>query len=677
MANIQSKKKAVVKKGAGFFYDPNTFEEEKDPRFFDTDNAQDVLDLITPFEYKPGHKIICFDTETSWYYPSSHDVPPGIVRRWVGSGKKAVPQDYPFCISVSDGNYAITLYDSIENDFAEFKKLAPLFEDASIEKTAHNTKFDMHMFANAGLRINGLLHDTVTMQKLVDENLKAYTMLSIAERFYWGVTKFEYMVDSYKSINKIADYRHIPRELLTQYANADVMNGINAAVELLKEIETKDLQGIYHMECEDMIVLYAMEREGILVDEAKEFPMKAELQKLVEESEAAIYEYAGRMFNINSSRQLLAVLEETGVDMSLLTKRTASGNISVDKDVMAMLETKGIEIAKRIAEFKKNEKVLNTYINGIYEQRDSQFYVHGSINQTEARTGRMSITKPALQTLHKKDKRTRSIITKPKDYTMWLMDLDQIEYRLFAHYARIPNLIKAIDEGYDVHAATAAQLNDIALDEFMKLLEAENKEAAQMRADGKTANFAILYGVGVAHFAEIMNLTEDKARQYKARYLASMPEIKIFINTVHQVIQQRGFIRNFYGRRRSLPSSEAFKAPNSLIQGCAADYIKTKMIEIYKYIRYNNLLTSLRLIVHDELMLYSKIGEEEHLPRIRWILSEFEQFRCNITAGAECSTTDWSEKSDASDIGFEEPEDKGYLNIDLFDGHVFDIGKVG
>ena len=137
-ATIQPKKAPVIKKGNGMHYDPATFYKEHHVDFFYTaESAQEILDNIEPFELM-GKKFITFDTETTWYYNNSHDVPAGVVRRWVGTGSKASPQDYPFCISVCDGKRAYTLYDSIENDFAEMRKLAPLFSDETVCKIAHN-----------------------------------------------------------------------------------------------------------------------------------------------------------------------------------------------------------------------------------------------------------------------------------------------------------------------------------------------------------------------------------------------------------------------------------------------------------------------------------------------------------------------------------------------------------
>ena len=251
------------------------------------------------------------------------------------------------------------------------------------------------MFANAGLRIVGRLHDTVVLSKLANENRTSFQLRDLAARKKGGIVKFEYMVDAYKQMNKVSDYRHIPRELLAEYANADVWNCFLTFITEYEKLEQDDLVSLYDNECELMIALYAMERYGMRTDIEYEKPLKEELQQLTDNAERAIYDEAGRMFNINSGKQLYDVLMNIGVDPTLI-QRTDKGNPKLDKDALANLaEVHNVSIVQKILEYRKYEKLLSTYAEGIYDQRDAENRVHGSINQTEATTGRMSITKPA------------------------------------------------------------------------------------------------------------------------------------------------------------------------------------------------------------------------------------------------------------------------------------------
>lgn len=349
----------------------------------------------------------------------------------------------------------------------------------------------MHMLANAGCRIVGKIHDTVVLTKLTDENRKSFQLRDLAAHYKGGITKFEFMVDAYKQINKVARYDQIPRELLSEYANADVHNCYLAFINEYPRLEADDLVDLYNNELELMIVLYAMERYGMKVDSTYEQPLKSDLHALCDEAEQAIYEEAGCMFNINSTKQLYDVLMRLGVDSTLIG-RTDKGNPKLDKDALNNLaEVHNVSIVQKILEYRKYDKLLTTYADGIYSQRDSADRVHGSINQTEATTGRMSITKPALQTLPKKDKRIRRAFIPDDNCTLWFMDLDQVEYRLFAHYAKIPGLIESIKNGYDVHAATAALLFNKDVDELISRVHSGDDEASALRQRAKTINFAL------------------------------------------------------------------------------------------------------------------------------------------------------------------------------------------
>lgn len=672
MAVIQPKKKAVIQKGKGYVYLPETFKRQ--PNSFVVDTPEEMLNRIKPLEFM-GKKLISFDTETHPYYANSQMLPANVVRRWVGSGKSATPQDYPFCISVCDGVNNYTIFDSIENNFEKFKGLAPLFEDASIDKIAHNIKYDMHMVANVGMKIVGKLHDTVVLTKLVDENRKSYQLRDLAAHYEKGITLYEYMVDNYKTVNKIKDYRHIPKPLLIEYANADVWNCMLSFINEYPRLLEDDLLALYENEMELTVVLYAMERYGMKVDKDYEKPLKQDLQKLCDDAERSIYDEAGEVFNVNSGKQLYNVLMKLGVDDGLIG-RTDKGNPKLDKDALANLaEVHNVSIVQKILEYRKYDKLITTYAEGIYSQRDAEDRVHGSINQTEATTGRMSITKPALQTLPKKNKSIRKAFVPDDDCTMWFMDLDQVEYRLFAHYAQATNLLDAIAHGYDVHAATAATLYHKDLQEFVKLVESGDEETSGLRSKAKTVNFALLYGVGISHLSEMLRCSETEASHMRSQYFASLPEAQSFIRTVQEVIKVRGFVKNFYGRRRRLDTSDCYKAPNALIQGCAADYIKHKIVGMYKYLMHNHLKTHMTNIVHDEVVINFDNSELNHVPVLRWLLSDFAAFRCPITAGAEYGNPSWGAKEEDHTIGFEEPTDKSFYDYDVFNGEVFNIRR--
>lgn len=653
--NIKSKKKPVIKKGSKHSYNPDTFSEEHEiENFYEVKTGEEMMRLVQPFAFR-DRKFIVFDTEAHPLKLNSNELPTNIVRRWIGTGKNASPVDLPFAISIYDGKNAYTLYDSVENEFKEFKKLSILW-DRNVEKIAHNTKFDMHMLANAGLDLKGKIHDTVVLAKLANENRNSFTMQNLVKFIKGRVIKFESMVDAYKKQHKINDYRFIPRQLMTQYANADVFNCYLEFITEYPILEQDELIELYEAELELMIALWQKERVGMKTSDEYEKPLKDELQQLTDEAEKAIYDEAGKIFNVNSTKQLYNVLIELGVNRDWIGF-TDKGNPSLNKKTLEKLSDKGVSIVQKILEYRKYEKLLNTYAKGIYSQRDCVGKVHGNINQTEATTGRMSITKPALQTLPKKDKRIRNAFIPSDDYGLYLMDLDQIEYRVFAHYAQTKDLIASIKKGFDIHQATANILFNV---DYHSVTE-------EQRTLAKTVNFSLIYGQGAEATARSLGMSMSEAMQFKRKYFAQIPEAEPFINKVQRVTRTRGYIKNLYGRRRRLKTDEVYKAPNALIQGCSADYIKRKIILIYKFLKSNNYKTRMVNVVHDELVIEVHKDEKHILGKLRRLLSDWETFRVPITAGIERGTPSWGEKEDLADhIDFEEITDEERQNINNF-----------
>jgi DNA polymerase-1 len=246
-------------------------------------------------------------------------------------------------------------------------------------------KFDLHILENIGIKVKGKIHDTVVMAKLVNENRNSYKLVDLAEPLEKGIIKYELMVDSYKKSHKVVDYRNIPEVLLGAYANADVWNCMQLFISERDIITTDCLQELYDTEMQLIIPLYEMERVGMLVDKDYEVPLKDSLQKLLDETENAVYEEAGCIFNMNSSKQVYEIIEKLQPEKLHHVEMTDKGNPKLDKEQLDILANEyGVVILNKILEFRKAEKLLNVYASGIYGQRDAAYRVHGNINQTEA-----------------------------------------------------------------------------------------------------------------------------------------------------------------------------------------------------------------------------------------------------------------------------------------------------
>ena len=635
-AHVKPKHMPVVKPKTVESFNAKDFEEFG----ITTNEPDDVLSVFKPLEFM-GQKWVFFDTETKPLYASSQDVPEGHVRRWVGSGKKAVPQDVPFVISVGNGDDNYTL----RGDDETLRRLAPILEDPTTNKVAHNIKFDMHMLENIGIKLAGSLHDTLILAKLINENRKTFVLRALAAE-HAGIIKYEDMVDYYKRSHRVKRYDEIPEILLGSYANADIYNCYRVFINEYPLLAAEGLEDVYETECACIAPLYMMERVGMRLDADYEQPLKQELQNTADQMEQEIYDTVGHKFNLNSGAQLYKALIAIGVDDSWIPK-TDKGNPSLDKDAMKKLaEYYHVDLVGKILAYRQANKLLVTYAYGIYEQRDSQNRIHANINQCEATTGRMSITKPAMQTIPRDDKHIKRAIIPDPGCNLVYIDYSQVEYRVYAHYMKSEHLIDLINHGYDVHAATAALLNKEHVDTFMERLNSGDKEAKAQRQRAKTINFALLYGVGAKHLGELLNVHINEAKQVKAEYFAAIPEANAFINKVQQVVISRGYVRNFYGRRRRLKPDECYKAPNALIQGCAADVMKHALVRLYSYIVENNLQTKMINIVHDEVQLQVPDEEMGYVPYFKACLEDIESFRTEIRADVEVSNTSWADKAE-------------------------------
>lgn len=654
--SIKPKKKPVIKAGANYVYDINSFKE-----YDFIIECKTAAEMMALFGNDP---LLAVDTECRPLTEfSNKDFTSNLVRRWIGSGKKAVPVDIPFCVSVCNGIVAATLYDTLDNNFAEIKKLTFLWNEA-VTKILHNAKFDLHMLKNIGIDLKGAIHDTLIIAKLVDENRKSYALMDLVKG---GIIEFEYMVDNYKKTHKVADYSLIPRRLMTQYAGADVWNTFKVYKDEFPQIAIQDMAELFYTEMVILLCCFDMERVGMRVDKEYESTLKQELQAIADATEQEIYAEAGRIFNINSGAQIHQVLLDMGVDNKIF-KYTPSSieanrldpskklNVCLDKDEINRLATVvDIPLIKKILVYKNAEKMLTTYAVGIYDQADANYDVHCNINQGEAVTGRMSITKPALQTLPKKDKRIRSAFIAREGFDLIAMDLDQIEYRIYADYSKEEALIRAINNGYDVHTATAGIIFNEDIEHLTQCLAGIHGEelqawAEELRAKAKTVNFALIYGAGAEKLAASLSdkkqtYTINDAYRMKDRYFAALPNAKPFMKGVERAIINRGFIFNKFKRRRRLSSNDCYKAVNSLVQGCGADYLKSKMAIMYLYLKEGNYKSRLLLPIHDELLMEIHHTERHLIPILRELMSEYDMFKVKLTAGVDQCSPDWGHKT--------------------------------
>lgn len=631
-------------------YNPETFESLKNPNFIEC-SAKHVLDKIDPisFDMFPNKHFIDVDTETFFSGIPNNRMPPQVVRRWIKIGNKYIPNDFPFCISICDGVTSFVVYDTLANGFKEFKKLTPLLTDMSIDKVGHNIDFDLHMLANAGVDMRGHMWDTMPEAKLTRAYAFSNRLIDLANEMPNGITQFEHMLDAYKAMNRITDYRKIPHDLMTQYTSADVWNSLWALPYYYPRIVENEQIELLQVENQIMRIAFTMERTGILTDQR--YITEDLIPELVEQvagAEQKIYDEAGCMFNINSSQQVANVLTKMGYGKHIKYNRV-TGNPEFNKGQKARMINEGVTLFETINTFMGSEKLLNTFARKLAEMKDAYDVVHCNFNPIEAITGRFSISNPSMQNMpRRKDDRVRGGFIAPAGYHMWDFDFKSQESIILVHYCQSPYLIDNINKGKDVHTLFAAIINHC---DYAAVIR-------KWRDDAKSVEFAIVYGAGADKVSDMTGQDVPTCKTIIATVYHDIPEIDTFIKTTNKVAKQRGYVRTIMNRFVYVEKGREYACVNYVIQGSAAVSTKTRMIDLYKFLKANDYKSRMVLQVHDSLDGYIKDTEEAELvPYWKWLQTERKLFRIPVVAESEKCIGSWRTKEECKWPAVEPPKE--------------------
>lgn len=659
---IRPKINATIQHSTMVYYDPDTFNDYKHDSFMEI-TADELLERITPviIETIPNERFIAVDTETFYTGIPSNRMPAHVVRRWIkGKSSNYIPNDFPFCVSISDANGSYAIYDTLQNQFKEFKKLEKALGDTSISKIFHNAGYDMHMLANAGVNMRGRLHDTYILSKLLRSSAFTHSLFDVSKSLQDEaavVLLFEQMVNAYKSAHRISDYREIPHELMTQYTCADTWNALCVFESLYPKLDEQGLSKLYEIESEILVVAYNMERRGIKIAADYEHELIPTLIQEVEEAETSIYQEAGVTFNINSGKQLEEVLKGLGYGRlirykeptpKMLEKGILEGNPSFDKVEMERLENEGVPLISKIQKYKSSLKLLNTFALKLYEMRDFDYFVHCNFNTIEAKTGRYSISSPSMQNMpRRKDDRVRGAFIAPEDYALYDFDFRAQESLILAHYSRAEYLLDMVRQGHDIHKATASLVFSKSVDQV----------TPEERSDAKSVGFAITYGAGAGKVANMTHKSVAEAKYIIRTYMKNIPEVDIFIATANKVAKERGRIKTVLGRPVNTEKGREYACVNHIIQGSAADSTKVRMLDIYKFLRANNYKTYMILQVHDSLLQCVHTQEEDFiLGYLKWLQTERDLFRVDVTVDVARCVPTWRDKEDINITAVKPPE---------------------
>jgi DNA polymerase-1 len=360
-------------------------------------------------------------------------------------------------------------------------------------------------------------------------------------------------------------------------------------------------------------VLAAMEREGILIDPDVLKKLSNEFAASGAEIEKEIHKLAGEPFNVGSPKQLGDIL--FGKMALPGGRKTATGAWSTDSDALEDLANQGIELARKVIDWRQLSKLRSTYTDALPGFINPQTgRVHTSYALASTSTGRLSSTDPNLQNIPVRTEEGRKIRTAfvaPKGSKLISADYSQIELRVLAHVADIPQLKKAFADGLDIHAMTASEMFGVPVKGMDPLV----------RRRAKAINFGIIYGISAFGLANQLSISREEAGQYIKTYFQRFPGIRDYMDSTKKAAREQGYVETIFGRRchfprinSSNPSERAFMeraSINAPIQGAAADIIRRAMIRMHRALANAGLSAKMLLQVHDELIFEALDKEVE------------------------------------------------------------------
>ncbi|MBI5073600.1 MAG: DNA polymerase I [Nitrospirae bacterium] len=495
---------------------------------------------------------------------------------------------------------------------AVFKVLSPFFGDPDITKIGHNLKYDMLMLAREGVSVDGPVMDTMIAAYLLNPNKAGHSLDEVS---------FEYLSKRKKSfmevLKKRPSFAEVPIDEAAPYAAEDAALAFELKDLLFEKLKESGLESVYStIEMPLIRVLVDMETAGIKIREGLLEEMSKELATDIAAIEKRIYFLAGEEFNIDSPKQLSAILfTRLGLSPS---RRTKTG-FSTGVDVLEEL-AEAHELPKEVLHYRSLTKLKTTYIDvlpGLVNVRTGR--VHTSFNQTVTATGRLSSSDPNLQNIPVKGdwgKRIRAAFVAEQGNLLLSADYSQVELRILAHLSNDTGLIAAFRDNIDIHTRTAAEIFGVPLESVSQ----------EMRRTAKTVNFGVIYGISSFGLSETLNIGRNEAEQFIKQYFDRHPGVKQYIEQLIAETTEKGYVTTLFGRKRPVPELKNQNrnirqlgerlAVNSPIQGTAADIIKLAMISIRERLRAESLRARMILQVHDELLFELPESELEVVERI-------------------------------------------------------------
>lgn len=485
------------------------------------------------------------------------------------------------------------------------QKLKPILEDAAIAKIGHHIKYDTHVFMNESIFLQGMQHDTMLESYLLNSTSTLQNLGAVTKK-YLNIDTLSYEEVAGKGAKQVP-FSEVHLELACAYAAEDADITWRLHETLWPRLNARE-QALYQEIEQPLVgVLFRMERLGVCIDTEVLGHQSALLAKEMEGLTAQAYVLADAEFNLDSPKQLQAILYDK-LNLPILQK-TPTGQPSTAEPVLAELALT-YPLPEIILRYRSLSKLKSTYTDKLPElvcQKTGR--VHTSYHQAVVATGRLSSSDPNLQNIPIRTGEGRLIrqaFVAAPGYQIVAADYSQIELRIMAHLSKDPGLIRAFKEGQDVHQCTAMEVFGVPLAEV----------TADQRRKAKAINFGLIYGMSAFGLAKQLGVSRTEAAEYMAHYFARYPQVKVYMDQTRVLAAEQGYVETLRGRRLYLPNIDA-KAPllrqaaeraaiNAPMQGTAADIIKMAMITIDRFAATQGDNFRMLMQVHDELVFEIK-----------------------------------------------------------------------
>lgn len=548
----------------------------------------------------------CFDTETTGIDP-----------------RTAVPLGVAFSFKHHEAYYVDCTQDAERSKHVLAKLSLPL-GDPAIRKIGHNLKYDLTVLKWQGIEVRGEIFDTMLAHSMKEPEMPlGLDYLSKLYLNYVPIPTSDLLGPKGPDQLNMAD---IPIERVAEYAAEDADITLQVASVLRPDIEERGVSQVcYEVECPLVQVLVDMEHEGIRLDSEALGRFSQQLSDDIAGLRAAIFEAAGKEFNIDSPKQLGFVLYD---DLQLVAnpKKTATGQYSTRETELQRLAGRHPIVAD-VLDYRNAVKLKSVYVDQLPTYvNESTGRVHTQYGQSWTATGRMQSHNPNLQTIPIRKARGREIraafVARSDEYQILAVDYSQVELRIMADLSEDPGMIDAFNNELDIHTITAAKV--------FKVDEAH--VTRQMRDKAKTVNFGILYGISAFGLQQRLNIPRAEANELIQNYFDKYPGVQEYIDRTIAFARENGFVKTQTGRRRylrditsrskTIANAAQRLAMNSPIQGTAADILKMAMISVHRLLREGNYKTKMLLTVHDEIVFdLFREEQDELVPKITATMS--------------------------------------------------------